>query len=86
MSDTDLDHLERVLMELHEAGREEEAAALARLFSVAQGIYIAEHFPDLDDDDPEFVQMMEDAERDIAAGRLIPHGEVVRRLQALDNG
>ena len=41
---------------------------------------------DADEDlNSEFVRDMEEAERDVAAGRLIPHDEVMRRLQALDH-
>ena len=84
VSATDLSHVLSLLLEFQEAGRTDEAAALARVYSTLQAIALAEF--DVDDDDPEFVHQMEEAERDIAEGRLIPHDEVLRRLQALDDG
>ena len=83
VSETDLVHLGVLLDELHSAGRVAEAAAVARVYSVVQGMLIAELEGDLDDDAPEFVRMMEAAEADIATNRLIPHEDVVRHLQAL---
>jgi hypothetical protein len=84
VSDTDLSHVLALLLELQQAGRTDEAATLARVYSTLQAIVLAEF--EIDDDDPELVRQMEEAERDIAAGRLIPHEEVLRRLQALDDG
>jgi hypothetical protein len=84
VSDADLSHVLALLLELQQAGRTDEAATLARVYSTLQAIVLAEF--EIDDDDPELVRQMEEAERDIAAGRLIPHEEVLRRLQALDDG
>ena len=83
LSERDLEHLWSLLEELDRAGRTEEATAVARAYAVVQELV----FPDLmavpDDDDEEFARSMDAAERDIASGNLIPHDEVVRRLQAL---
>lgn len=84
----DLERLQALMLELHEAGRTDEAAVLAQAHAVLSGILIDEQFPWLDDDDPddpEFVAAMEEAERDFAEGRGIPHADVLRRLQALDD-
>ena len=82
----DLDRLLAIAQELHDAGRIEEGAALARAFALLSELAGPE-ISDADDDlDPEFIRDMEEAERDIAAGRLIPHEDVVRRLEALGDG
>lgn len=74
----DLGRLRELMMELYEAGREDDAHLLERAHAVVQGIVV----PDLeDDDDPEFAAAMEEAERDIAEGRTIPHDEVIRELR-----
>ncbi len=80
----DIEYLRSLLRELTEAGRKDEAAKVLRIHSIVQSIYMAENFDD-EEDDPDFIRQMEEAERDIAEGRLIPHEEVVRRLQALDD-
>jgi hypothetical protein len=51
-------------------------------------VFIAEHYPWLDDDDPEFVRQMEESERDYDEGRwsILTDEEVMRRLQALADG
>jgi hypothetical protein len=83
----DLSRLGDLMMALHEAGHIDEANKVAEAYTALQGVFIAEHFPWLDDDDdPEFLRQMEEAEQDIAAGRLIPHDEVMRKLRALDDG
>lgn len=83
---TDLERLRELMMELHEAGRLEESHLVARAHAVMEGVYTTENFPWLDDDDPEFDRQMEEAERDFAEGRWIPHEEVVRKLRAIENG
>ena len=83
VTEQDLDHLRSLPWELHTAGRIEEAAAVPRAHAVVQEIVSANLFGALDDDHPEFVRMMDAAERDVAEGRLIPHEEVGRRLRAL---
>ena len=85
VTDQDIDILRALLMELHTAGRTEDAAALVRIHTLVCDVACADGCPE-DEDDPEFVLLMEAAERDIAAGRLIPHDDVVRRLQAIDDG
>ena len=81
VTEDDLHHLRAIMFELLEAGRKDELAALARVHAVIQEIILTEFYED-DDDDPEFAQDMEEAERDFAEGRWIPHEEMVRRLEA----
>jgi hypothetical protein len=84
LDQADLDRLVAITHELHDAGRIEEAAALARAFAALSDLSGPE-ISDADEDlDPEFIREVEEAEKDIAAGRLIPHEDVVRRLAALD--
>lgn len=79
-----LDHLRDLMLELHGAGRVDEAASVALAHAALQEIYIRENFPGLDDDDdPEFISAMEAADRDIAEGRTIPHEDVMRQLMGL---
>jgi predicted transcriptional regulator len=81
-TEQDLDHLMALLDELHAAGRIEEGRSVARAYAALS----AEVYPELlelPDDDPELVEMLEEADRDIAAGRLIPHEEVLPHLRAL---
>ena len=85
LSELDLEHMWSLLVELDRAGHTEEARALARAYAVAQEVVYADLLAALDDDDPEFVRVMDAAERDIAANRLIAHDDVVRRLQALED-
>lgn len=81
-----LDHLRDLMIELHDAGRMDEATAVALAHAALQEIYIRENFPGLDDDeDPEFIAAMEAADRDIAEGRTVPHEDVMRNLMALDD-
>ena len=81
----DLDRLQGLVVELRRAGRIEEAEAVARAHAVVQEMIYFELFPITDDEsDPEFACMMEEAEQAIEQGRLIPHEEVLRRLQASD--
>jgi len=84
----DLDCLRDLLVELHLAGRTKEVESLQRVHATVE--YIVAEAAGLDmgtgEDDPEFVAAMEEAEADIAAGRLIPHEEVMRKWQALDGG
>lgn len=85
LTEHDLDVLVALLEEFHRAGRMKEARAIARMYSAAQGLV----YPDLADDldnDPELARQFEEAEREYAEGRTIPHEEAVRRLRALDNG
>jgi len=83
----DLDCLGELMMELHEAGRTEEAHSLARIYSTIQGIVAEAEGLDMGtgEDDPEFVAAMERAERDYADGRWLAHDDVMRRLRALDD-
>ena len=83
VSATDLSHILSLLLDFQDAGRTGESAALARVYSTLQVIALTEF--ELDDDDPELMRQMEEAERDIAEDRLIPHDEVLRRLRALDD-
>ena len=82
VNEQDLVRLGSLLDELIRAGRTEEAEAVARVYALVQELVLADLFPALDDNDPEFARMMDEAERDIQMGRLIPHDEIVRRLQA----
>ena len=84
LSYEDLECLRELMLELHEAGRMKEARSLERIRALIEGL-VAEAMG-LDtgtgEDDPEFMAAMEEAEADIAAGRLIPHEEVERRWRA----
>ena len=88
LSDEDLECLRDLMLELHEAGRMTEAESLVRIHAAIQDM-VAEAMG-LDtgtgEDDPEFVAAMEAAEADIAAGRFIPHEEVMRKWRMLDGG
>jgi hypothetical protein len=81
----DLDHLMSLLEELDVAGRVDEARSVARAYAALS----AEVYPELlglPDDDPELVEMLEQSERDITEGNLIPHEEILPRLRALIDG
>lgn len=82
----DLDHLRRVMAELTAAGRTEELAALARIHAAVQNMVCRELFGEPDEDDPELLAALEEADRDFEAGRGIPHADVVRRLAQLGDG
>jgi hypothetical protein len=87
ISDRDLERLESVADELHRAGRNDEAETLLRAYLLLEElVYASDLIPPDEDNDPEFNDAMEAAERDIQTGRLIPHDEVERRLWALDDG
>jgi hypothetical protein len=82
----DLNRLLAIARELHDAGRIEEGAAVARALAVLNDLSGPE-ISDADEDlDPEFIRDMEEAEKDIAAGRLIPHEVVLERFRSLNNG
>lgn len=81
----DLMRLRDVMTELLHAGRTEELEALARVHAAVQGMILDEYFED-DDDDPELLAAIEESERDYEAGRWIPHEEMVRRLEQLNDG
>lgn len=82
----DLERLQHAMLALHEAGRMAEARELEPLHAKLSGILCAElSGGDNPDDDPEFMAQVEQAERDIAAGRVTAHEDVIRRLMA-DNG
>ncbi|MGH2584550.1 MAG: hypothetical protein ACRDJE_06515 [Dehalococcoidia bacterium] len=83
ISEADLDVLADLLDELGRAGRIEEGRAVARAYAALTEILYPE--PGLPEDDPELAAMLDEAERDFEAGIFIPHEEVVRRLQALDD-
>ncbi len=83
--ESELNHLLSLALELHEAGRLEGGAAVARAFVLLREMIQPERSDADADLDPEFIRDMEEAEEDIAAGRLIPHEDVMRRLQALDD-
>jgi predicted transcriptional regulator len=86
LTDTELEHLVSLAAELDRAGRADEAAAVARAY-VALIEMVVPDVSDRDADlDAEFVRDMEEAEREIAAGRLVPHDEVIRRLPFLRDG
>jgi predicted transcriptional regulator len=75
----DLRRLQELMIELYEAGREDDAHVLERAHATVLQV-LDPHLED-DDDDPEFAAAMEQAERDIAEGRTIPHDEVMRELR-----
>jgi hypothetical protein len=83
ISEADLDVLAGLLDELGRAGRIEEGRAVARAYAALSELLYPEL--GLPENDPELAAMLEQADRDIEAGNLIPHEEVVRRLQALDD-
>lgn len=83
-TEQDLIHLQSLLIELHNAGREDEAQSVARAYSVLQASVHGEDFEG-DEDDPEFVESMRQADEDVKAGRLKPHDEVAHRLLAPDD-
>jgi hypothetical protein len=74
----DLRRLQDLMVELYEAGREEDAHLLERAHATVLQI-LDPH--EEDDDDPEFAAAMERAKRDIAAGRTIPNEQVMRELR-----
>lgn len=84
LTEQDIEHLQALLMELTEAGRSEEAVSLARVHAVVCSMVYADLFAG-DEDDEELAAELEEAERDYEAGRTIPHEEMLRRLQALDD-
>ena len=83
LTETELNYLMSLVIELDQAGRREEAAAVARAFAALNEIAWSDLSDDDADLDPEFVRDMEEAEQDIVAGRLLPHGDVMHRLHAL---
>ena len=82
LTEQDVDYLRTLLGELIDAGRKEEAASIARVHAVVCEIVYADILAG-DEEDEELAREYEEAMRDLEAGRLIPHEEVVRRLQAL---
>lgn len=84
VNDADLDLLLTLLEELTNAGRIEEGRSVARAYTALMTMLYPE-LTEVPENDPEFIASMEAAERDFAEGRWIPHDEVIKRLQALDN-
>ena len=84
LTEQDVDFLRSLLQELIDTGRKEEAASIARVHAAVCEIVFADLLA-LDEDDDELAEALGEAERDYYAGRTIPHEEVVRRLQALDD-
>ena len=74
------------MSELTAAGRTEELPALARIHAAVQEMLCQDLFGDDDVDDPDLLAALEEADHDFAAGRGIPHEEVVRRLEQLRDG
>ena len=78
LQETDLDRLFELALELKNAGRADDAALLARVMQAAEGY---DHVR-IDLTDEELDRQLEDAEADIAAGRVTPHEEVMARAGA----
>lgn len=85
LTDVEMDHLVALAKEFDQAGKTNEAAALVRAYLVLTeraGPVLSDRDEELG---PQFIRDMEEAERNVAAGRLIPHEDVMRRLLALDD-
>jgi hypothetical protein len=69
--------------ELVRDGRHKEATALAKVYT-AVCVMLNPELAEDDEDDEELAAALEEAERDFAEGRWIPHEEMLRRLAELD--
>jgi hypothetical protein len=76
LNETDLERVLEIAHELDQAGRARDAALLARL----AGQHSARFVPDLPDD--ELDRRLEEADEDIAAGRVTPEAVVWAQLEA----
>jgi signal transduction histidine kinase len=86
ITDADLDRMQNLIHELIQAGRMDEAESMVRALMALQQLLYPELMPGLPEDDPELIEMLEEAERDIRAGNVIPHEQVLPKLRALADG
>lgn len=84
VDEDDMYRLRDLMIEFAGAGRMDDAHLMARLHAIVTGILYPYEVEEAEADE-EFVRSFEQAERDIAEGRLIPHEEVMRRLGTLDH-
>lgn len=82
----DLIVLRNVMLKLGESGLTEELASLVRIHHVIEDMVCADEFGQDAEDDPELLAALEEADEDLAAGRAIPHEEVMRRLLPVSDG
>lgn len=83
VGDAERETLLALMGELVRDGRHREATALAKVYTAVCAMLNPELLDD--DDDEELAAAIEEAERDFAEGRWIPHEEVMRRLAELDD-
>jgi hypothetical protein len=81
----DIEVLRILLQELNAEGRKDEASAVARVHAIICEIVYADLLDPLDENDEELAAALEEAERDFAEGRGIPHEEVLRRLAEIES-